>query len=93
MTFNFSMQAIDQVINSAAKTYYMSAGQVCMYWELPFLAEGMIFGIVVLVWDRFVSQVSGCEWCCTGVGGCAVVKGRGDSLDTKAQRRVQSKGW
>ncbi|XP_063827237.1 pyruvate dehydrogenase E1 component subunit beta, mitochondrial [Ostrinia nubilalis] len=28
MTFNFSMQAIDHVINSAAKTYYMSAGQV-----------------------------------------------------------------
>ncbi|RNA34147.1 pyruvate dehydrogenase E1 component subunit mitochondrial [Brachionus plicatilis] len=28
MTFNFSMQAIDQVVNSAAKTYYMSAGQV-----------------------------------------------------------------
>ncbi|MEE6501838.1 hypothetical protein FKM82_004333 [Ascaphus truei] len=28
MTFNFSMQAIDQVINSAAKTYYMSAGRV-----------------------------------------------------------------
>ena len=28
MTFNFSMQAIDQVINSAAKTCYMSAGQV-----------------------------------------------------------------
>jgi pyruvate dehydrogenase E1 component beta subunit len=28
MTFNFSMQAIDQVINSAAKTYYMSAGGV-----------------------------------------------------------------
>ena len=28
MTFNFSMQAIDQVINSAAKTYYMSAGEV-----------------------------------------------------------------
>jgi len=28
MTFNFSMQAIDQVINSAAKTYYMSAGAV-----------------------------------------------------------------
>ncbi|XP_067008950.1 pyruvate dehydrogenase E1 component subunit beta, mitochondrial [Anabrus simplex] len=26
MTFNFSMQAIDQVINSAAKTFYMSAG-------------------------------------------------------------------
>lgn len=28
MTFNFSMQAIDHVINSAAKTLYMSAGQV-----------------------------------------------------------------
>ncbi|CAI8044259.1 Pyruvate dehydrogenase E1 component subunit beta, mitochondrial [Geodia barretti] len=28
MTFNFAMQAIDQIINSAAKTYYMSAGEV-----------------------------------------------------------------
>lgn len=28
MTFNFSMQAIDQVINSAAKTFYMSGGAV-----------------------------------------------------------------
>lgn len=28
MTFNFSMQAIDHVINSAAKTFYMSAGKV-----------------------------------------------------------------
>ncbi|XP_029635416.1 pyruvate dehydrogenase E1 component subunit beta, mitochondrial [Octopus sinensis] len=28
MTFNFSMQAIDQIINSAAKTFYMSAGSV-----------------------------------------------------------------
>jgi len=28
MTFNFSMQAIDHVINSAAKTLYMSAGMV-----------------------------------------------------------------
>merc|ERR1712141_767239 len=28
MTFNFSMQAIDQVINSAAKTYAMSGGVV-----------------------------------------------------------------
>lgn len=28
MTFNFSMQAIDQVINSAGKTFYMSAGTV-----------------------------------------------------------------
>ena len=28
MTFNFAMQAIDQIINSAAKTNYMSGGQV-----------------------------------------------------------------
>jgi len=28
MTFNFSMQAIDQVVNSAAKTHYMSGGQL-----------------------------------------------------------------
>ena len=28
MTFNFSMQAIDQVVNGAAKTYYMSGGQI-----------------------------------------------------------------
>jgi pyruvate dehydrogenase E1 component beta subunit len=28
MTFNFAMQAIDQIINSAAKTHYMSGGLV-----------------------------------------------------------------
>ena len=28
MTFNFSMQAIDQIINSAAKTLYMSGGMI-----------------------------------------------------------------
>lgn len=28
MTFNFSMQAIDQIVNSAAKTLYMSGGQM-----------------------------------------------------------------
>ncbi|KAG8188168.1 hypothetical protein JTE90_019447 [Oedothorax gibbosus] len=28
MTFNFSMQAIDHIINSAAKTFYMSAGKI-----------------------------------------------------------------
>jgi pyruvate dehydrogenase E1 component beta subunit len=28
MTFNFAMQAIDQVVNSAAKTLYMSGGQM-----------------------------------------------------------------
>ena len=28
MTFNFSMQAIDQIVNTASKTYYMSGGQI-----------------------------------------------------------------
>ena len=28
MTFNFAMQAIDQIVNSAAKTLYMSGGQI-----------------------------------------------------------------
>uniref|UniRef100_G3MR25 Pyruvate dehydrogenase E1 component subunit beta n=1 Tax=Amblyomma maculatum TaxID=34609 RepID=G3MR25_AMBMU len=30
MTFNFAMQAIDQVINSAGKTFYMSAGNIAV---------------------------------------------------------------
>lgn len=30
MTWNFSMQAIDQVVNSAAKQYYMSAGDIAV---------------------------------------------------------------
>lgn len=28
MTFNFALQAIDQIINSAAKTFYMSGGKI-----------------------------------------------------------------
>ncbi|CAK8675579.1 unnamed protein product [Clavelina lepadiformis] len=36
MTFNFSMQAIDQVINSAAKSHYMSAGSV----KVPIVFRG-----------------------------------------------------
>jgi pyruvate dehydrogenase E1 component beta subunit len=28
MTFNFAMQAMDQIVNSAGKTYYMSGGNV-----------------------------------------------------------------
>eukprot|EP00128_Syssomonas_multiformis_P014292 Colp12_sorted_trinity150504_noHs@30805 len=36
MTFNFSMQAIDQIINSAAKTHYMSAGAV----KVPIVFRG-----------------------------------------------------
>ena len=35
MTFNFAMQAIDQIINSAAKTLYMSGGQIKMLDRVP----------------------------------------------------------
>jgi pyruvate dehydrogenase E1 component beta subunit len=36
MTWNFAMQAIDQIINSAAKTRYMSGGQM----EVPIVFRG-----------------------------------------------------
>ena len=35
MTFNFAMQAMDQLINSAAKTRYMSGGQVEVADRVP----------------------------------------------------------
>jgi len=38
MSFNFSMQAIDQVINSAAKTRYMSGGQIAC----PIVFRGLV---------------------------------------------------
>ena len=38
MTFNFSMQAIDHVINSAAKAKYMSAGIVSLATVLGYLS-------------------------------------------------------
>jgi len=36
MTFNFAMQAIDQIVNSAAKTNYMSGGQM----RIPIVFRG-----------------------------------------------------
>eukprot|EP00899_Mesostigma_viride_P015483 jgi/Mesvir1/23936/Mv10711-RA.1 len=36
MTFNFSMQAIDQIVNSAAKSHYMSGGQL----KVPIVFRG-----------------------------------------------------
>jgi pyruvate dehydrogenase E1 component beta subunit len=36
MTFNFAMQAMDQIINSTAKTHYMSGGQM----ECPIVFRG-----------------------------------------------------
>lgn len=37
MTFNFSMQAIDQIINSAAKIHYMSGGDI----KCPIVFRGL----------------------------------------------------
>ncbi|WP_185878043.1 pyruvate dehydrogenase complex E1 component subunit beta [Blattabacterium cuenoti] len=36
MTFNFSLIAMDQIINNAAKIYYMSGGQ----WNIPIVFRG-----------------------------------------------------
>jgi len=36
MTFNFSMQAIDHIVNSAAKTYYMAGGRI----DVPIVFRG-----------------------------------------------------
>jgi len=36
MTFNFAMQGIDHIINSAAKTFYMSGGQI----QVPIVFRG-----------------------------------------------------
>ena len=36
MTFNFSLQAIDQIVNSAAKTLYMSGGEI----NIPLVFRG-----------------------------------------------------
>ena len=36
MTWNFAMQAIDHIINSAAKTYYMSGGKI----NIPIVFRG-----------------------------------------------------
>ena len=63
MTFNFAMQAIDQIVNSAAKTLYMSGGQMgcpIVFWRslfcsplcfvcfMCFLAVSLLFSVVVL---------------------------------------------
>ena len=48
MTFNFSMQAIDQVINSAAKTLYMSGGDLNVPIVFRYSAAGFHFTVHLL---------------------------------------------
>ncbi|XP_013775312.1 pyruvate dehydrogenase E1 component subunit beta, mitochondrial-like [Limulus polyphemus] len=59
MTFNFSMQAIDQVINSAGKTFYMSAGMV----NVPIVfrgPNGAAAGVAAQHSQCFASWYSNC---------------------------------
>lgn len=57
MTFNFSLQAIDHVVNSAAKTYYMSAGKqpVPIVFRGP---NGAAFGVAAQHSQCFASYYS-----------------------------------
>ncbi|GFS42050.1 pyruvate dehydrogenase E1 component subunit beta, mitochondrial [Trichonephila inaurata madagascariensis] len=59
MTFNFSMQAIDHIINSAAKTFYMSAGKinVPMVFRGP---NGAASGVAAQHSQCFASWYSNC---------------------------------
>lgn len=53
MTFNFAMQAIDQIINSAGKTFYMSAGLVTIFLVLFFIVlmniKNIFFYILIYI--------------------------------------------
>lgn len=65
MTFNFSMQAIDHVINSAAKTFYMSAGGVgvhliIMNYIYEFINQALILNSYS---DCSSNRFSRSKWC------------------------------
>ncbi|KAH7706308.1 pyruvate dehydrogenase E1beta subunit [Aphelenchoides avenae] len=51
-TVNFALQSIDHIMNSAAKTYYMSAGKV----PVPFVVRGPNDGRVA--WQRSTPKTS-----------------------------------
>lgn len=56
MTFNFSMQAIDHVINSASKTFYMSAGLVRFIYLYIFIAL-LIQSLNYYIWWLFNIEI------------------------------------
>lgn len=61
MTWNFAMQAIDQIINSAAKTHYMSGGKVCaLFYFLEILYFLFLSCIISPFWG-IVSVVIKCQ--------------------------------
>lgn len=59
MTFNFSMQSIDQIINSAAKIHYMSAGDL----KCPIVFRGLngaAYGVAAQHSQCFAAWYSSC---------------------------------
>ena len=67
MTFNFSMQAIDQIINSAAKTLYMSGGQInCpIVFRGPNGAASQVAAQHSQDFSSWYSHVPGLKSCCS----------------------------
>src|SRR5258707_6001 len=61
MTFNFAMQAIDQIINSAAKTLYMSGGQMgcSIVFRAPNGAASRVAAQHSQDYSAWYSQISG----------------------------------
>ncbi len=59
MTFNFSMQAIDQIVNSAGKIHYMSAGN--LYCPIVFRGlNGAAFGVAAQHSQCFAAWYTHC---------------------------------
>ena len=86
MTFNFAMQAIDQIINSAAKTLYMSGGQMgCpIVFRGPNGAAARVAAQHSQCYASWYAHVPGPE------GGGAVVVGRRQGPAARRDPRPQS---
>ena len=65
MTWNFAMQAIDQIINSAAKTLYMSGGQMGspIVFRGPNGAAARVGAQHSQDYAAWYAQVPGLRWC------------------------------
>ena len=85
MTFNFAMQAMDQIINSAAKTLYMSGGQMgCpIVFRGPNGAASRVAAQHSQCYASWYAHVPGPE------GGGAVVGGRREGSAARGDPRSQ----
>lgn len=57
MTFNFSMQAIDQIVNSAAKTFYMSAGRVSVQMIVSRFQKNFDYFLIICKFKALFSRL------------------------------------